>query len=213
MNWNAVIAICTAFAAVFTAVMAWFTRKAIVESHTQYEKTRAQSEQQHQDAFRPVVVLSPFEGVEPEDRSNVIHFDPAVGTDQRRFVRVAGFLRNVGVGPALNVHLLFRAMSKQNYGFTLALTPVGAGEKYDLGSRQVGPAATQGMRYPVCPIPGFNAADIALAGGTGWDLVIEYEDVFGNCFHTIHHKNPQLPWTACGKGPAPIQHASQITGI
>lgn len=207
MNWNAVIAICTAFAAVFTAVMAWFTRKAIVESHTQYEKTRAQSEQQHQDAFRPVVVLSPFEGVEPEDRSNVIHFDPAVGMDQRRFVRVAGFLRNVGVGPALNVHLLFRAMSKQNYGFTLALTPVGSGEKYDLGSRQVGPAVTQEIRYPVHPTPGFNAADIASAGGTGWELAIEYEDVFGNRFHTVHHKNPQLPWTVCGRGSAPSQPA------
>lgn len=210
MNWNAVIAICTALAAVFTAVMAWFTRKAIVENHAQYEKTRAQSEQQHQDAFRPVVVLSPFEGVEPEDRSNVICFDPAVGSDERRFVMISGMLRNVGTGPALGVRLHFRAMGKPGYGFELSLAPIGALEKYDLASR--GPS-NRPLRYPVHPTPGFNAADIAFAGGTGWELVIEYEDVFGNRFRTIHHKNPQLPWTVCEKGPAPSQHASQITGI
>lgn len=200
MNWNAVIAICTALAAVFTAAMAWFTRKSIVESHAQYEKTRAQSEQHHQDAFRPVVVLSPFEGVEPEDRSNVIHFDPAVGSDERRFVMISGILRNVGTGPALGVRLHFRAMGKQDYGFILFLAPIGVGEKYDLASR--GPS-NRPLRYPVRPTPGFNAADIAFAGGTGWDLVIEYEDVFGNAFHTIHRKDPQQLWTTCGKDPAP----------
>lgn len=200
MNWNAVIAICTAFAAIFTAVMAWFTRRSIVESHAQYEKTRAQSDQHHQDAFRPVVVLSPFEGVEPEDRSNVICFDSAVGSDERRFVRISGILRNVGTGPALGIRLHFCAMGKPGYGFVLALAPVGALERHDLASR--GPS-NRPLRYPVRPTPDFNAADIALAGGTGWDLVIEYEDVFGNHFHTVHHKNPQLPWTVCGKGPAP----------
>lgn len=202
MNWNAVIAICTAFAAVFTAVMAWFTRKAIVESHTQYEKTRAQSEQHHQDAFRPVVVLSPFEGVEPEDRSNVIHFDPAMGSDDRRFVMISGILRNVGTGPALGVRLRFRAMGKPDYGFALSLAPIGAREKYELASR--GPS-NRPLRYPVRPTPGFNATDIELAGNSGWDLVIEYEDVFGNRFHTTHRKNPQMPWTECGKGPAPTR--------
>lgn len=199
MNWNAVIAICTALAAVFTAAMAWFSRRAIVDSHIQYEKTRAQSEQHHQDAFRPVVVLSPFEGVEPEDRSNVICFDPTVGSDERSFVRISGISRNVGTGPALGVQLQFRAMGNPGYGFALALAPIGAREKHDLASR--GPS-NRPLRYPVRPTPGFNAADIALAGGTGWDLVIEYEDVFGNRFHTVHHKNPQLPWTICGKGSA-----------
>lgn len=200
MNWNAVIAICTAAAAVFTAVMAWYTRAAIKNSRQEYRDAQTQSEVRRRDAFRPAVVLSQFEGVEPEDRSNVIQFDPAVGLDERGFVRVSGFLKNVGVGPALNVRLLFRVMGKTNYGFTLALAPIGARDKYDLAQRAPN---GQGLRYPVRPTPGFNASDIAFASGSGWDIAIEYEDVFGNAFHTIHRKNPSLPWNECGTGPAP----------
>ena len=203
MNWNAVIAICTASAAVFTAIMAWYTRAAINNSHQEFRDAQSQSETHHRDTFRPIVVLSPFEGVEPENRSTVIQFDPAVGSGEGRFVRVSGFLRNVGVGPALRVRLHFRATGKSGYGFTLALTPIGAGEKYDLGSRQVGPTATQGIRYPVHLTEGFNSTDITFASGTDWELVLEYEDVFGNAFHTIHRKNPQMPWTECGKGLTP----------
>lgn len=202
MNWNAIIAIFTAAAAVATAFMAVFTGIAIKNGQRQFRDAQAASEAHHRDTFRPVVVLSPFEGVEPEDRANVIQFDSAVGSDERRFVRVSGFLRNVGVGPALNVRLLFRAMGKAGYGFALALTPIGAGEKYDLGSREVGPMATRGIRYPVRLTAGFNAADIAIASGSGWEIVLEYEDVFGNTFHTIHRKDPQVPWTECGKGAA-----------
>lgn len=201
MTWDAtttaavVTAACTAAAAVATAFMAVFTGIAIKSGQRQFRDAQARSEEHHRDAFRPVVVLSPFEGIEPEDRSNVIQFDAAAGSDERRFVRIAAILRNVGAGPALKVRLLFRAMSKPGYGFALALAPIGASEKYDLASRNV--------RYPVQPTSGFNAADIAFASGTGWELVIEYEDVFGNPFHTIHRKNPQMPWTECGKGPAP----------
>ena len=210
MSWNAVIAICTAFAAAFTALMAWFTRRSIVESHTQYEKTRAQSEQQHQDAFRPVILLSPFEGVEPEDRSNVISFPAPVGSDDRRFVMISGRLKNVGSGPALGIQLRFLAIGKPGYGFELSIAPIGAGDQYDLASRGT---SSLPLRYLVRPTAGFNTADIASAGGSGWELVIDYEDVFGNRFHTIHHKNPQLPWTVCGKGPAPSQTWPQVTGI
>lgn len=207
MNWSAVSAICTAAAAGFTAVMAWYTRAAIKNSHQEFRDAQMRSEAHHRDTFRPVVVLSQFEGVEPEDRSNVIQFDPAVGSNERRFVRVSGFLRNVGVGPALNVRLLFRAMGKTDYGFTLALAPIGAREKYDLAQRaQNG----QGLRYQVRPTSGFNAADIDFASGTGWDLVIEYQDVFGNTFHTIHRKNPLLPWTECGTGVAPRTSCPEI---
>jgi len=34
-------------------------------------------------------------------------------------------------------------------------------------------------------------------------LVLEYEDVFGNTFHTIHSKHLGEPWTRVGRGPAP----------
>lgn len=195
MNWNAVIAIFTVAAAVATAFMAVFTGISIWSARKQFERTQARSEEHHRDTFRPVVMLSVYEGVEPEDRGNVVQFDAAAQPDGRRLVRISGILRNVGVGPALKVRLHFWAMGKPNYGFTLDLTPIAAGEKYDLSAGR--------LRYFARSMHGFNVADFALAGGTGWELVLEYEDVFGNAFYTVHRKNPLVPWTECGKGPAP----------
>lgn len=195
MNWNAAIAIFTAAAAVATAFMAVFTGIAIRYGQRQFYDTRTRSEGHHRDTFRPVVVLSVYEGVEPEDRGNVVQFSPTKQPDDRRLVTVSGILRNVGVGPALKVRLHFWAMDRADYGFALDLTPIAAGEKYDLAAGR--------LRYWVRPTPGFNDADIALAAGTNWVLVIEYEDVFGSAFHTIHRKDPRMPWTECGRGPAP----------
>lgn len=194
MNWEAATAICTGAAAIFTAVMAWFTRRSIVESHTQYEKTREQSEQHHQDSFRPIVVVVPPFGIESSDRSNLLYIEPKASGANEHLCGILGVLRNVGAGPALKVTLQFRAMGKMSYGFSRELTPLQAGDIRD--------ESNGGLRFWVQPKPDFNSADIASAAGTSWELVLEYEDIFGNAFHTIHRKNPQMPWTECGKGRA-----------
>lgn len=195
MNWNAVIAICTAAAAVFTAVMAFYTRVAIKRGQQQFHDAQQRDDARHQDAYRPIVVLEPFGGVEAESRGHIVAFDSSSHMGDRRLFKIACVVRNVGVGPALNVRLSFRAMGKPDYGFAQELVPVGAGETQG--------TTTHALEIWVLPTPSFNDADIASASGTGWELVLEYEDVFGNRFHTIHRKNPQVPWTECGKGPAP----------
>lgn len=196
INWDAAIAICTGLLAIFTAAMAWFTRRSIAESHVQYERTRAQSEQHHQDSFRPIVLLLPPFGIESSDRSNLVYFEPrASGGGNQHLCKIFGVLRNVGAGPALKVMLQLRAMGKSDYGFTRELTPLQAGETRS--------ESDGGLRFWVQPTPGFNSADIALASAMSWELVIEYEDVFGNPFHTIHRKNPESPWTECGRGRSP----------
>lgn len=195
MNWNAVIAICTAAAAVFTAAMAFYTRIAIKHSQQQFRDAQQRDEARHQDAYRPVVVLEPFGGVEAAARANLVSVDPSSKMGTFRLFRVSCLVRNLGVGPALNVRLSFRAMGKLGYGFTQELVPVGVGEQQGDTKRA--------LEVWVQSTPSFNDADLALASGTGWELVLEYEDVFGNPFHTIHRKNPQMPWTQCGKGAAP----------
>ena len=199
MNWNAVIAICTAAAAVFTAVMAFYTRVAIKRSQQQFRDAQQRDDARHQDAYRPVVVLEPFGGVEAAARVNLVNFDPSSQMGTLRRFKIACMMRNVGVGPALNVRLSFRAMGEPGYGFTQELVPVGA-------DKQQGDT-TRALDVWVQPTPSFNDADVTLASGTSWELVLEYEDVFGNPFHTIHRKNPQMPWTQCGKGAAPAQLA------
>jgi hypothetical protein len=195
VNWNAVIAICTAAAAVFTAAMAFYTRIAIKHSQQQFRDAQQRDEARHQDAYRPVVVLEPFGGVEAAARANLVSVDPSSKMGTFRLFRVSCLVRNLGVGPALNVRLSFRAMGKLGYGFTQELVPVGVGEQQGDTKRA--------LEVWVQSTPSFNDADLALASGTGWELVLEYEDVFGNPFHTIHRKNPQMPWTQCGKGAAP----------
>lgn len=176
--------------------MAWFTRRSIVESHAQFEKTRRQSEQHHQDGFRPIVILMPYDGIDPvEDRSFLVGCIQSVAGEDRRICAVQCRLRNVGVGPALNVRLGFRAMGRDGYGISRELTPLCAGEE------RGGPKDPLYIHFRVTKE--FNETDVATAGGMGWEIVLEYEDVFGNSFYTIHRKNPQMPWTECGKGPAP----------
>lgn len=200
MNWNAVIAICTAAAAVFTAVMAFYTRVAIKHGQRQFRDAQQRDDVRHQDAYRPIVVLEPFGGVEAENRGHIVTLDSSSRMGDRRLFKVACVVRNVGVGPALNVRLSFRAMGKPGYGFTQELVPVGAGEAQG--------TTVRALQVWVQPAQSFNDTDMALASGTGWELVLEYEDVFGNPFHTIHRKNPQVPWTECGKGVAPAIQAT-----
>ena len=197
MNWNAVIAICTAAAAVFTAAMAFYTRVAIKRGQQQFRDAQQRDDARHQDAYRPIVVLEPFGGIEAESRARLVVLDPNSRMGNLRLFRIACTARNVGVGPALNVRLSLRSMCKPGYGFTQEFMPVGAGQAHG--------NTTHALEIWVHPKPSFNDADMAQASGTGWELVLEYEDVFGNPFHTIHRKNPQMPWTECGKGSAPGQ--------
>lgn len=199
MNWNAVIAICTAAAAIFTAVMAFYTRVAIKRGQQQFQDAQRHEDARHQDAYRPIVVLEPFGGVDAGNRGHIVTLDPSSRMGKRQLFKIACAVRNVGIGPALNVRLSFRAMGKPGYGFTQELVPVGAGEAHE--------RITRALQVWVQPTPSFNDGDMAQASGAGWELVLEYEDVFGNRFHTIHRKNSQLPWTACGKGAAPVQSA------
>ncbi len=192
MNWDAATAICTGAAAIFTAVMAWFTRRSIVESHTQYEKTRAQSGQHHQDAYRPVLVLAPQGGVDPVDRSQLVEIEPRPDATGKYVCRIKCGLHNVGTGSALKVRLQLRAMGKVGYETSCELTPVAAGEQRGDAQHPLWVRFSQ--------TPQFNPTDIAFAAGTGWELILEYEDVFGNAFHTIHRKDPRMPWTECGRG-------------
>jgi hypothetical protein len=197
VNWNAVIAICTAAAAVFTAVMAFYTRVAIKRGQQQFHDAQQRDDARHQDAYRPIVVLEPFGGIEAESRARLVVLDPSSHMGNLRLFRIACVVRNVGVGPALNVRLSFRAMGNPDNGFSQEFVPVGAGETNG--------DTAHALEIWVHPKPSFNDADMAQASGTGWELVLEYEDVFGNRFHTIHRKNPQMPWTECGKGSAPGQ--------
>ncbi|MHB8392058.1 MAG: hypothetical protein ACYDBH_21185 [Acidobacteriaceae bacterium] len=195
MSWYANTTFWTGAAAVFTAVMAGFTAWSIVASQRQQRRALQQSEQHHQDGFRPVLVLMPYDGVDPLNRDALLSSVATVGGDVSRIFEIHAALQNVGTGPALSVRLTLRAMDIEGYGTSRELAPVQAGETR--GDRE------HPLRIPLWLHDGFNSGDFQSSTGPIWTLVLEYEDVFGNRFHTIHSKFPLQPWTVCGKGPAP----------
>ena len=197
MSWYASTTFWTGAAAVFTAVMAGFTGWSIVASQRQQRRAMQQSDQHHQDGFRPVLVLAPSDDAIPLDRSKLLKLAPtSPGATERMYI-IACMLTNIGVGPALNVHLMLRVRGIDGYGISRELTPVSAGL---LGNRGE-PDGSIWVTFQ--PHAGFNDVGVQLSTGDPWELFLEYEDVFGNRFHTIHSKNPLQPWTVCGKGPAP----------
>ena len=113
----------------------------------------------------------------------------------RRLV-LCGVVRNIGVGPAINARITLRIRGIEGYGpDPLSLPPIGAGDlfgKFD-----------DSIPMPISYRNGFSDTDAQSAPGEHWELLLEYEDVFGRIFHTVHSKNPQVPWTTIGRGPAP----------
>jgi len=195
MSWYASTTFWTSAAAVSTAVMAWFTRKSIAESQKQHRDAHEQSEQHHRDDFRPLLVLKPHDGVDPLDRGALLRAENNAETDGSHVFVINVALHNVGVGPALNIHLTLRVMGIEGYGTSRELAPAQAGEMR--GDHE------HPLRIPLWLHEGFNSADFQGATNPIWTLVLEYKDVFGHDFHTIHSKNLQQLWTVCGKGPAP----------
>ena len=201
-DWDAITAISTAAAAVFTAIMAVFTalmagltRKAILEGQGQrqeandhFAKTRAQDKRHHEDGFRPLLVLDPDK--DANDRQNVLITRPA---DLGLIVTCE--LRNIGAGPALNIRLSVHGEGRKGFGPSCELAPLAAG----------GTFYGQNGRISIDAIfsDDFNPTDLHHLPNGLWLLVLEYEDIFGNPFYTVHTKERGKPWTTVGRGKPP----------
>lgn len=199
-RWDGITAISTAAAAIFTAVMAYLTRKAINEGQGQrrdtnlhFEATRDQDKRHHEDAFRPLLVLAqtdPTDAVNREDTVKTFTVDSEHGS-----VVIRCLIRNIGTGPALDVRLHLRSDGRTGFGPSREFTPVAAGGEYGDSKDQIDILAYYEK--------GFNSTDLVNAGKGLWILVLEYKDIFGNSFHTLHCKDRLQPWARAGRGPAP----------
>lgn len=186
--------------AVGTIALAFATFRVIQQS----QQVREDTEHQHRDRFKPVCLLAPYGGLDAWNRrGDLLETTPPDPDDPLcGIVRIRCLLRNVGLGPALNLRLRFRFQDMG--GWTSApweLAPLGAGET----------RGSDGMPLPV-PFPideRFNRTDFAMLTGKAWEIWLEYEDVFGQRFHSVHRKAPfdmdpsTFTWTAGGEGQAP----------
>lgn len=206
-NWEAfeavgtwVAALITLGMAIVTAVMASLTREAVEESKKQrseakrqFDDTRKREAQHHQDQFRPLLVVVPPGDGAATDRMGFVTASAPNETPPSVFVKCT--IQNIGVGPALNVRLSVRKDGISGFGPTRELAPIATNGML---------AGTDGQfRLPVVYHQGFRDADLPGLPGSLWVLVLEYEDVFGNKFHTLHRKDQGAMWAKADHGVAP----------
>jgi hypothetical protein len=144
---------------------------------------RADAERQHRDRLKPICVLTPFDGVDAlTGRGALIETapprpeSPSFGT-----LTIRCDLRNVGTGPALTLRLSIRFQDMG--GWTTdpwELSPLSAGETRGGGGSP--------LIVPIRIGEHFNQTDFAMVPGKPWEVLLDYQDVFGNSFQSVHRK-------------------------
>jgi hypothetical protein len=205
LNWNAWTAIGTVLMAVATFI--------VILQGRQHRKDDAR---RHQDSFKPICLLTPYDGVDPRHRRDTLlaiaepQPNPGFG-----FVEIRCALRNIGSGPALNVGIMFRFIDMNGYTTqTWELSPLRPGESR--GSE------AEPLHIPIQFGKHFHQIDFSQVVGKLWEIVVVYQDMFGNQFYSVHEKRPlQLdklyhvsgtsdfaarsqPWVTFGTGKVPL---------
>ena len=199
--WTAIGTVAMAVATFVVVMQGWLNRR--------------DDERRHRDGLRPVCVLTPFDGVDPRPyRSELL----AVGRDESRpgfgIVEVRCALRNIGPGPALNVRIAFRLHSLGGYQTEgCELGPLRAGEARGSTSEPLRVAVF--LRAPL------QDQEFGQIPGGSWEIILTYDDVFGQSFYSMHPKHPNQmnrlrrvpgsdkfeaplqPWVTLGKGKPP----------
>ena len=141
---------------------------------------------ERQDRVKPVCVLMPYDGVDPWEKRDLLlaASDKPPVSPNSGFIELRGVLRNVGLGPALDLVIILRIL--EGSGITTApseLAPLHAGESRG--------NAKNPLHIPIKYSDHFNNQDLAILGGRQWQIIFQYKDIFGNTFHSVHHKTPR----------------------
>lgn len=170
----------------------------------QGQRQREDIERQHRDRFKPICLLAPYDGVDSWNRRGDLlevalpaPDNPSCGT-----VAIRCVLGNVGAGPALKLRLKFRFPNREGWTTNAwELSPLAA--KESIGNTDAP------LRVPIKLQPAFTATDLSTITGDLWEIWLEYEDVFGKPFHSIHRKAPvdtdlsTATWTTAGPDQQP----------
>lgn len=156
-----------------------------------------QNRRQHRDTLRPICVLVPENGTDAFGRRDILQLQQDSNSPAKFFSIHCG-VKNIGGGPAVKVRLTVTFWVNTTARFEAELSPLGAHETV------AGP-----LRVPVFVGNQFTQAEYEWAPGEGWDIWLEYEDVFGDVFHTRHTKTPQQPWVQTGRGSIPASNTAE----
>jgi hypothetical protein len=149
------------------------------------------------DQFRPICVLVLPSRVDSLDKRGelVEKIDPL--PDDPRTPYYAGTyaircpLQNLGHGPALNLRIQFKFSDGQTTELwelpPLAAKELRGGDNEPLHVSIPLDDPQHGIKHAL------NRADFEKIT-SGWEIWLEYEDIFGKQFCTVHHKSPLKPW-------------------
>jgi hypothetical protein len=173
--------------AVGTIALAAATYAIIRQGKTLREDAKNQRqdlERQHQERSKPVCVLMPWNGIDPFTMRNtlldVVGVDPS--NSSIGLLGINCFLRNVGVGPALKLKIRLGSPVVARYpGDEWEYAPLAAGESRGEEDKP--------LYLPLKFGDSFNQTDFVMVTGTPWEIVLCYEDVFGNKFRSVHSKS------------------------
>lgn len=145
----------------------------------QGKKIIKNTERQHQDGLKPICGLVPYDHIDPlTERGNLIECIDDIIDDIGR-LKVYCALKNIGSGPALNIRFRFEftdGLKTEPW----ALSPLEAGASYG--------SPDEPLVLPIRIHLKFDKTEFQAIPGKGWVIVLDYEDVFGNKFQTVHSK-------------------------
>ena len=173
LDWDAWTAVGTMSMAIATFVVV-----------LQGRRHRKDDAQRHQDSSRPICILTPYDGVDPRHRRDTLLAISGQPPSQGfGIVEIRCALRNIGSGPAVNVGIMFRFFNMNGYATdTWELSPLRPGESR--GDED------QPLRIPIQFGQRFNQTAFSQVVGKLWEIVVVYEDIFGNPFYSAHQKRP-----------------------
>lgn len=191
--WSAFTAIGTIAMAVTTFFTIRQGRKILKNDEQQrndFEQQRKDTERQHQDSLKPICCLMPYGRVDQffyrgnhlkKSSLDEIHHGRLDAEIFIGYVEVLCLLKNIGVGPAINIRFRFRFIDMG--GLTTEpceLAPLGAGDSYG--------GSETSLLLPIRITENFNKTAFNGILQKSWEILLDYEDVFGNKFQTVHSK-------------------------
>ena len=143
---------------------------------------RKAEDRRHEDGVRPVVVLNPIAGMANESwKNNFIQVSAELRENATEgAVVVYADMQNIGTGPATRVQVALRFLDMDGY----------TTQPRELRPLEADGIIPANLIFTVVLGNRFNLADYGQIPGRPWEILLLYEDVFGNQFTSVHHKAP-----------------------
>ncbi len=189
-----VVGIATAAGTISMAITTYFN---IRQERRQHGEIIQEGRQQHMDQFKPVCVLVPPPHIDSlEKRAELVEkIDPVPDSHSAPYYHgtyiIGCALQNLGTGPALNLRITFKFSDGQTTEPweipPLAANETRGGENDPLHISIPLDDPQHGIKHAL------NRADLEKIT-SGWEIWLEYEDIFRKQYCTVHHKTPLKPW-------------------